>query len=225
LISTMVDFQFEILESTFPILWEGTLVTLKIALVSFVLAITIGTIVGVTRSTSHKLSWIFTPYVELFRGTPLLIQLFFIYYGLPTIGIKLDSTTAAYIGLGLNGGAYISEIIRGALLSVDKGQQDAAYGLGMSWPLTMVFVILPQAMTVAIPPLVNSFSSLLKDTSLVSVLAITELTRVGQLIYTRTFRAFEIYLAIGILYFLMTYAASLFSRYLERKFKIEGRLT
>lgn len=221
----MIDFQFEILQSTFPILWDGTLVTLKIAAGSFVIAVLIGVVVGITRSSSRRLSLLFSPYVEIFRGTPLLIQLFFIYYGLPTIGIQMDGFTAAYIGLGLNGGAYISEIIRGSLISVDRGQQDAAYALGMSWAQAMFFVILPQAITVAIPPLVNSFSSLLKDTSLVSVLAITELTRVGQLIYTRTFRAFEVYLAIGFLYFVMTFAAAKFSRYLETKFKIEGRIS
>jgi polar amino acid transport system permease protein len=95
----------------------------------------------------------------------------------------------------------------------------------MSWTQSMFYVIFPQAFSVAIPPLVNAFSSLLKDTFLVSVLAITELTRVGQLIYTRTFRAFEIYLATGCLCFLMTYCASRFSRYLEMKFKIEGRIS
>ena len=220
----MIDFQFDILHSTFPVLWEGTLVTLKIALGSFVLAVAIGTVVGIARSFSPGMSKCFAPYVEIFRGTPLLTQLFFIYYGLPTIGIVMDSMTAAYIGLGLNGGAYISEIVRGSLNAVDKGQRDAAYALGMSWSQAMVLVILPQSLAVAIPPLVNAFSSLLKDTSLVSVLAITELTRVGQLIYTRTFRAFEVYLAIGILYFLMTYAASRFSRFLENKYRIEGRL-
>jgi len=220
----VIDFRFDILQSTLPILWEGTLVTMRIAFGAFVLAVTVGTLVGVARASSPRLSLLFVPYVEIFRGTPLLTQLFFIYYGLPTVGITLSSTAAAYIGLGLNGGAYISEIVRGSLSAVDRGQQDAAHALGMSWFQTMVFVILPQAMTVAIPPLVNSFSSLLKDTSLVSVLAITELTRVGQLIYTRTFRAFEIYLAIGILYFLMTYAAARYSRYLERRYRIEGRL-
>jgi polar amino acid transport system permease protein len=220
----MIDFQFDILNDTYQVLWEGVMVTMKIALGSFVLAVVIGTLVGVGRSFSPKFSWIFAPYVEIFRGTPLLIQLFFIYYGLPTVGIVMDSMTAAYIGLGLNGGAYISEIIRGSLNAVDRGQQDAAYALGMSWSQTMALVILPQSLTVAIPPLVNAFSSMLKDTSLVSVLAITELTRVGQLIYTRTFRAFEIYLAIGILYFLMTYAAARCSRYLEDRFRIEGRL-
>ena len=180
---------------------------------------------GVARSRSRRLYLLFAPFVEIFRGTPLLTQLFFIYYGLPTIGITMGSFLAAFIGLGLNGGAYISEIIRSSLLSVEKDQQDAAYALGMSWTQTMLYVIFPQAFTVAIPPLVNAFSSLLKDTSLVSVLAITELTRVGQLIYTRTFRAFEIYLAIGCLYFIMTYCASWFSRYLEMKFKIEGRMS
>lgn len=134
--------------------------------------------------------------MEIFRGTPLLTQLFFIYYGLPTIGIVMDSMTAAHIGLGLNGIAYISEIARGSLNAVDKGQRDTAYALGMSWSQAIVLVILPQALTVALPSLVNAFSSSLKDTSPVSVLAITELTRVGQPIYTRTFRPFEVYLAI-----------------------------
>ena len=221
----MVDFQFELLQSAFPILWEGTWVTIKISFSSFILAVFVGVIVGVGRSRSRRFSLLFAPYVEIFRGTPLLTQLFFIYYGLPTLGITMDSFTAAILGLGLNGGAYISEIIRSSLLSVEKDQQDAAYALGLSWAQSMRYVIFPQALTVAIPPLVNAFSSLLKDTSLVSVLAITELTRVGQLIYTRTFRAFEIYLAIGIIYFIMTYCASRFSRYLEKKYKIEGRLS
>ncbi|TKB27554.1 amino acid ABC transporter permease [Desulfopila sp. IMCC35006] len=221
----MIDFQFDILQGALPILWEGSLVTIKISFISFLLAVFIGAVVGVARSRSRRLYLLFAPYVEIFRGTPLLTQLFFIYYGLPTIGITLGSFSAACIGLGLNGGAYISEIIRSSLLSVEKDQQDAAYALGLSWTQSMLYVVFPQAFTVAIPPLVNAFSSLLKDTSLISVLAITELTRVGQLIYTRTFRAFEIYLAIGCLYFILTYCASWFSRYLEMKFKIEGRIS
>ena len=220
----MIDFHPDILLDSFPLLWEGVLVTLKIALGSFVLAIFVGTLVGIARSFSPLISRVLAVYVEVFRGTPLLTQLFFIYYGLPSIGVTMDNMTAAYMGLGLNGGVYISEIVRGSPNAVDRGQQDAAYALGMSWSQAMVHIILPQTMTVAIPPLVNSFSSLLKDTSLVSVLAITELTRVGQLIYTRTFRAFEIYFAIGILYFLMTYAAARCSRYLDKRYRIEGRM-
>lgn len=213
-----MTFQHETIIKALPALGEAALVTAQIAVLSFVLALVIGTAVGVLRSRSRRLSLLFFPYVEIFRGTPLLIQLFFIYYGLPSIGITLQSFEAAIIGLSLNGGAYISEAIRGGLMSVHTGQRDAAYALGMNWLQTMRKVVLPQAMTVAIPPLMNIFSSMLKETSLVSVLAITELTRVGQLVYTRTFRAFEIYLAIGLIYLIMTVSISLLSRLMERRF-------
>ncbi|MGB3210252.1 MAG: amino acid ABC transporter permease [Desulforhopalus sp.] len=220
----MIDFQPEIVNRALPALWEGALVTMKIALVSFCLATTIGFCVGVLRSKSSLLRLLFAPYVEIFRGTPLLIQLFFIYYGLPTINITLSSYQAAIIGLGLNGGAYISEVIRAAMLSIDAGQKDAAYALGLSWGKALIHVILPQALTVSIPPLMNIFSGLLKETSLVSVLAITELTRVGQLVYTHSFRAFEIYLVIGCMYFFMTFIVARLSYYLERRYMIHGRL-
>ena len=219
-----MDFQFEIVIKALPALWQGALITIKIAVFSFCLAIIIGFVVGVLRSRSRALSLLFAPYVELFRGTPLLIQLFFIYYGLPTVNLTLSSFQAAIIGLGLNGGAYISEVIRAALQSIDRGQKDAAYALGLSWFQAMSEVILPQALAISIPPLMNIFSSLLKETSLVSVLAITELTRVGQLVYTRSFRAFEIYLAIGLLYFIMTFLVARISYYLERRYVIPGRL-
>jgi polar amino acid transport system permease protein len=221
----MDEFKFNILINAYPLLLEGLLVTIKISMLSFIFALLVGIVVGVSRSNSKKLNWLFAPYVEVFRGTPLLIQLFFIYYGLPSLGLKMNNYTAGVIGLGLNGGAYISEIIRGALYSVERGQQEAAYSLGLSWLQSMVYIIIPQAIRVAIPPLVNSFSATIKESSLVSVLAITELTRVSQLVYTRTFRAFEVYLAVGALYFIMIYFASYISKYLERKFHIEGRIS
>lgn len=219
-----MDFQPEIVTRAFPALWEGALVTMKIAFTSFCLATTVGFGVGVLRSKSRLLSFIFAPYVEIFRGTPLLIQLFFIYYGLPTVNITLSSYQAAIIGLGLNGGAYISEVVRGAMLSIDEGQKEAACALGLSWGQSLIHVILPQALTVSIPSLMNIFSGLLKETSLISVLAITELTRVGQLVYTRNFRAFEIYLVIGCIYFIMTFMVARLSYYLERRYVIQGRL-
>ncbi|MGB3226093.1 MAG: amino acid ABC transporter permease [Desulforhopalus sp.] len=219
----MIDFQFEIVTRALPALWEGALVTMKIALISFCLATAIGFCVGVLRSRSRGLSLLFAPYVEIFRGTPLLIQLFFIYYGLPTINITLSSFQAAIIGLGLNGGAYISEVVRASLLSIDFGQKDAAYALGLNWRQTLFHVVLPQALAVSIPPLMNIFAGLLKETSLVSVLAITELTRVGQLVYTRSFRAFEIYLVIGCMYFVMTFFVAKVSYYLERRYATPGR--
>lgn len=220
----MDAFQIDIILRNHRELLAGAGITLQITAISFLIALTIGLVVGVARAGSGWTGKLFTPYVEIFRGTPLLIQLFFIYYGLPSIGITIDNYVAAYLGIGLCGGAYISEIIRGSLYSVDKGQQEAAVSMGLSKFQTLRHVILPQALQVAIPPLMNSFSSQLKETSLISVLAINELTRSGQMVYSRTFRPFEIYLAVGILYFMMTYTVSLLSRYLERVFHVHGKI-
>lgn len=217
-------FRLDILLGAAPLLVEGLTVTLAVSLTSFAFACALGLAVGVLRSRFKSARWIFAPYVELFRGTPLLIQLFFLYYGLPTVGIKMSAPTAAVLGLGLNGGAYISETIRGALRSIEQGQMDAARALGFTWVQAMVHVIVPQALRVALPPLVNSFSSLLKESSLVSVLAITELTRMSQLVYTRTFRAFEVYLAVGALYFVCTGVISWLSSWLERRFRVSGKI-
>lgn len=216
----MIDFRFNMLVDVAPLLLEGLVATIFVSLSAFCLAMPIGALVGIARAESVMARRILGPYVEVFRGTPLLIQLFFIYYGLPSIGINMNNYVAGVIGLGLNGGAYISEIVRGALYSVERGQQDAAAALGFSWLQAMAHVILPQSARVALPSLVNAYSALLKDSSLVSVLAITELTRVSQLIYTRTFRAFEVYFAVGVLYFGMIYTIALIAQYLERRLKI-----
>jgi polar amino acid transport system permease protein len=199
---------------------QGLAVTVMVSLGAFVIAMSIGVAVGIARAESQAARKWLGPYVEIFRGTPLLIQLFFIYYGLPSIGLTMNNITAGVIGLGLNGGAYVSEIVRGSLYAVAKDQHDAAAALGFSWLQGMVHIIVPQTIRVALPPLVNAFSALLKDSSLVSVLAITELTRVSQLIYTRTFRAFEVYLAVGAMYFVMIYAVSVVTRRLERRLNI-----
>lgn len=214
----MDDFRFDILVLTYPDLLAGAWISLKITCISFCVALLVGGVVGTARSRSSFWRKALGPYVEFMRGTPLLIQLFFLYYGLPTVGINMSSLTAAYLGLGLNGGAYISEILRGALSGVQKGQEEAALSLGLTELQTLAYVLLPQALRTAIPPLVNSFSSMLKDSSLISVLAITELTRIGQLVYTRTFRAFEIYLAVAVIYFVLTYCFTLLSRRLEYRF-------
>lgn len=218
-----MEFRSDILTDAVPLLAQGLAATLVVSLAAFCMALIIGVMVGIARAESAAARRMLGPYVEVFRGTPLLIQLFFIYYGLPIVGINLNNYTAGVIGLGLNGGAYVSEIVRGALYSVEKGQQNAASALGFSWQQTMVHVILPQTVRMALPSLVNAFSALLKDSSLVSVLAITELTRVSQLIYTRTFRAFEVYLAVGAVYFVIIFTISLTSRYLERRLAVIGR--
>ncbi|WP_448382631.1 amino acid ABC transporter permease [Desulfosoma sp.] len=218
------SFRLDILINAAPLLLEGLQNTVQISCLSFLVALVFGVAVGVARAEILWARRILSPYVEVFRGTPLLIQLFFLYYGLPSVGIKMSSGTAAVLGLGLNGGAYISEIVRGSMASVEKGQLDAARALGFTWLQSMVHVIGPQALRVAVPPLVNAFSALLKESSLVSVLAITELTRMSQLIYTRTFRAFEVYLAVGALYFVLTAVVSAVSRRLEKRYYVGGRM-
>lgn len=220
----MNDFQIDIVVRNYRELLIGAYITLQITAVSFILALLLGIIVGISRSRPGFLKRLFTPYVEIFRGTPLLVQLFFIYYALPSVGITMENFIAAYVGLGLCGGAYISEIIRGALYSVERGQEEAALSLGFSKIQAMIYIILPQAIRVALPTLMNSFSAQLKDTSLVSVLAISELTRSGQMVYSRTFRPFEIYLVVAALYFIMTYSVSRLSRRLEVVFHVGGRI-
>lgn len=199
------------------ILW-GASHTLELSVVSFALAILVAYAVGIARARElpRWLSAPLTVYVEVFRGTPLLIQLFFIYYGLPQIGIVLGAWTAGILGLSLNSGAYMSEVVRASVLSVDAGQTEAAEALGYGRWQTLRHIVLPQATRTAIPPLTNALASLLKESSLVSIIAITELTRVGNIIYSRTMAPFEIYLTLALLYLVMTLAVTLASRRLER---------
>ena len=211
--------KFDLVFDNLPFLFAAALVTIKITFISFVFAILIAFTVGVIRSynTPKLIKYFLAAYVEIFRGSPLLIQLFLIYYGLPNLGIVLSSFTAAIIGLSLNCGAYMSEIVRSSILSVDKGQNEAAFSLGYNKIQSIWYIILPQAFRVSIPNLVNCFSALLKDSSLVSVISITELTRVGQQIYSRTARPFEIYATLALFYFAMTYIVSLISKHQEKK--------
>ncbi|KYN78335.1 amino acid ABC transporter permease [Clostridium sporogenes] len=214
-----MELNFDIVFRNLPFLLKATLVTIKITLLSFIVAIILAFIVGVLRTYkfSKILDFILDAYVEIFRGSPLLIQLFFIYYGLPSVGITMDAEVAAVIGLALNGAAYMSEIIRAAILSIDRGQEEAGFSLGYTRFQNLCYIILPQAAQISVPPLVNGFSSLLKDTSLVSVISITELTRGGNLIYSRTARPFEVYLTLGLFYFVLTYIVSLCSKFIEKR--------
>ncbi len=216
-----MELNFNIVINNLPLFWQATQITLKIAVLAFVFALLIAFMVGVLRS--YNIPSIFklllSAYVEIFRGTPLLIQLFFIYYGLPSVGIIMNAFTAAVIGLALNGGAYMSESVRASIISVSKGQEEAAYSLGYSKLEAIWHIILPQAFRVAIPPLMNGFSSMLKETSLVSVISITELTRTGNLIYSRTLKPFEVYLALGLFYFVMTFSVVLLAKQIELKEK------
>jgi len=143
-------------------------------------------------------------YVSVIRGTPLLVQIFIIYYGLPDIGITFGPLTAAFISLSINIGAYLSETFRGAIISIPKGQMEAALSIGMSYNQAMRRIILPQAARVAIPPMGNTFIGILKETSLVSVITVTELLRASQLLISKHLVVMPFYIAIAIMYWVMS---------------------
>ena len=169
-----------------PLLIDGALMTLQITIVSMLIAIILGLLIAITRVYAPKpISALAVMYIEIIRGTPLLIQLFFIFYALPSIGIKLSPFIAAVLGLGLNYAAYEAENYRAGLASVPPGQMEAALSLGMRRRQALRYVIVPQAFRLVIPPVTNDFISLLKDSSLVSVITMIELTKVyGQLAST-----------------------------------------
>lgn len=201
-----------------PLLVKGALLTLKISVVSMILAIFVGLLMGLSRLYGPPfLSWLSMVFVEIVRGTPLLIQLYLIFYGLPLIGIRLDPFIAATLGLGLNYGACEAENYRAGILSVPHHQMDAALALGMTRFQALKHVILPQAMKLVIPPVTNDFIALLKDSSLVSVITLVELTTIyGQLASTY-FDYMGIGIVVAIMYFIIGLPFVRISRYYELK--------
>lgn len=216
-----MSLDFSILVKSFPYLLMGAWMTVKITSLAVAMGTIIGIFGGLMRVSKNPIFfWISTVYVEVIRGTPLLVQIFMVYFGLPSLGIKLDPFLSGVAALGINSGAYVSEIVRGGIQSISKGQMEAARSLGMSYGKAMKYVVLPQALVRILPPLGNEFIALLKDSSLVSTIAIAELTRVGQQIITRTFQSFEIWIGVAMFYFVMTFAMSRFVRFLENRLAI-----
>jgi polar amino acid transport system permease protein len=193
--------------------------TVAVSIVSMAIALTIGLVVALLRlSRSKLLNFAAGAYVEIIRGTPLLVQLFIIYYGLPQYGIRLSAFTAGALGLGMNYGAYVAEVYRAGILSVDRGQWEAGGSIGLSRADLMRYIILPQAIRVVLPPIGNYFISMLKDSALVSTISVVELLRAAQLRVAITFRAMDIYLIVGAIYFALSYPCSLLIRHLEKRF-------
>ncbi|MGM0502190.1 MAG: amino acid ABC transporter permease [Bacillota bacterium] len=210
-----------IIKDALPFLLKGAGMTIKITALSVLLGIALGTILGLARVSKNKvLQNIAKSYIEFFRGTPLLIQLFILYYGLPSLGIKLSPYFAAVLGLGLNSGAYVGEIVRAGINSINKGQMEAARSLGMSYPQAMRYVILPQAIKRVVPPLGNEFIALLKDSSLVSVIAVKDLTRQSRLVISRNYQSFLILITTAIIYFAMTFILTRLVNYTERRMSV-----
>ncbi len=201
-----------------PTLSRAAGVTVKLTALSIGLGILIGTAVALMRISRNRLaSLVAGLYVTVLRGTPLMVQILIVYFALPQLGLRLDKFSSAVVALGINAGAYIAEIIRAAIESIDKGQMEAARSLGMSHGLAMRRVIIPQTYRRLLPPLGNEFISMLKDTSLIAFIGGEELTRAGQHIISDSFRPWPVYLTVAAIYLCMTALFSLLVQIGERK--------
>jgi cystine transport system permease protein len=209
---------FALLREAAPVLLQGAGYTLVFALAAMVGGLAIGVPVALLRTApSRLLRWPATLYVSLMRGTPLLVQIFVIYYGLPGIGIEFTPVTAGVLALSLNGGAYLSESLRGAIVSIGQGQWRASLSLGLSYGQTLTHVVLPQALRVALPSMSNTLISLIKDTSLVSVITVTELMLATKEVIATTFQPLPLYLAAAAIYWMLSLAFEQVQRVAERR--------
>lgn len=218
----MSNLDFSVITPYFPMFLKAASITLQVGIGSFILAVVIAIIVGTlrTKRLPKVINFLLGVYVEFFRGTPLLIQLFVVYYGLPSFGIKVPAMAASIMTIGINSGAYLSEAVRASILAIDKGQYEAASVLGYNSVQTTVHIILPQALRIVIPSFMNGFSSMVKETSLISVLPIIEMTKLGNQIYAKTYHPFEIYITLAIVYFAMTYSVTFLAKWLERRLSV-----
>lgn len=206
------------IDSFWPLLSAGLIFTVPLTLITFVLGIVLGLSVALARLYGPApLVMLVRFYVWLIRGTPLLVQLFLIFYGLPSAGIVLDAFTAAVIGFTLNIGAYSSEVIRATLAAIPKGQWEAAYSIGMNWPQVMWRVILPQAARIAVPPLSNTFISLVKDTSLAAAVTVPELFQAAQRLASVTYEPLILYVETALIYLLFSSVLSTLQDRLEQR--------
>ncbi|KAG8153268.1 amino acid ABC transporter permease [Burkholderia catarinensis] len=195
----------ELVVHTLPVMVRGAMLTLKFAVASMALGLVVGLVIAIMRIGSNRLAaGLAQGYVSLMRGTPLLVQMFVVYYGLPDLGITLDPTTAGIFTLTLNAGAYLSESMRGAILGIGRGQWAAAHSLGLTHVQTLRHIVCPQALRLAVPSLGNTLISLIKDTSLVSVITVTELLRSTQEVIAATFQPLPLYLAAAALYWVLS---------------------
>ena len=203
-----------------PLFAQGTMMTITVSVLGMLLAVTLGIALAVARVYgAAPVAWLAAAYVEVFRGTPLLIQLFFVYYGLPNLGIQLDAFVAAVVGLGLNYAAYEAENYRAGLLAVPRGQIEAALALGFDRWQMLREVVFPQAFRIVIPPVTNDFIALFKDSSVVSVITLVELTKAYGMMASATYNYMGFGLVAAAIYFAISYPTSLFARWLEARLR------
>lgn len=216
------DDKMDIISAALPMLFKGLQVTLYIFVIAIILGFLIGLLVALLRLAPNKiLNWIAKVYVDAIRGTPFIVQLFFIYFGVNSLQlISLNSTTAGIVTVAINAGAYFAEIIRAGIQSIDKGQTEAARSIGFTGAQTMRYVVLPQAFRRMLPTITNQSIISLKDTSLLSVIGIADLTQQGQIQASATFEAFKIWLAVGVIYFIIIYLLTILANFIERRIQV-----
>ncbi|MGC7405801.1 amino acid ABC transporter permease [Pandoraea pneumonica] len=203
---------------------HGALVTVEVTICALALGCVLGLLVGMGRlNPAHRIRYgICTIYVTFIRGTPLLVQLFILFFGLPQFNILLPAFLCGVLGLGIYSGAYVSEIVRGAIQSIERGQMEAARSLGMPYGMAMRSVILPQAIVRMIPPLGNEFIALIKNSALVSLLTIHDVMHEGQKIISVSYRSLEVYLAIAFVYLILTGTTTLLLQRAEKSLRAGG---
>lgn len=211
-------FDWTLVENSVPLLGAGLVTTLKISSLAMLLGLVLGSVLGLaSMSRSRTLRWCVRAYVDFIRGTPLLIQIFLVYFALPEIGVNLPEFWAGVIALALNAAGFLAEIFRGGLNSVEKGQAEAARSIGMRHHQILWHVLLPQSLRAVVPPATNEMISLVKGSALLSVISVYELTRAGQAIIAVHFAPFELFLLIALYYYLTVSALAWLSRWLEKR--------
>lgn len=224
IIQTLMDIHgFQVLNNNFSSFLWGALVTLEITVLAVAFGMVLGLLFGLLKLAPHiKITYaLATVYIDFFRGTPLFVQILLLHFGILPLFGDYTAFTSAVIACSLNSAAYIAEIVRAGIQAIDPGQMEAGRSLGMNYSQTMWHIILPQAYKVVIPPLINEFIAMLKDTSLVSVIGVSELTLRGKLVYASSYEPAWVWGAVAIVYFVMTKLLAIFGDYMERRLGTE----
>ncbi len=218
------EFKINVMWESIPILVTGLKYTIIITVFGLLIGFFLGAVSGLMKiSRSTILRRAAGVYIQSIRGTPMMVQVMFIYFGLPlAIGMRIPPIIAGITAIAINSGAYIAEIVRGAFQSIDRGQTEAGRSIGLSRLQTMYYIIWPQAFKRMIPPLGNQFIISLKDTSLLVVVGVGELTRTGQEIIAANFRAFEVWLTVAVMYFVLTMSIAKVLGFLEKKLEVRS---
>lgn len=216
----MRTLSFEFLEKYYPVFLEGIMWTILVSLLAVCLGVIFGSLLCfMKRSKISIFKIIATIYIEIIRGTPLLLQIFIVYFGLPSFGIKLSPMISCTIALSLNSSAYVAEIIRAGIEAVDKGQMEAARSLGMTEKMGMINIIIPQAIKNILPAVGNEFVAIIKESSMASTIGVAEIMYAQKIVTGATYRSFEPLIVAAVCYFILTFTLGRFMGYVERRLK------